>query len=554
MDGTRAGSRAVRRDPLAAAVDHLPELVVLCDETGQVLAVNGTAAATIGVPAAELVGRSAFSFVHPDDIAYAIGCLASRMDDPGRPGLPVRVRVITPAGPELAVEMIGCDLRHVPDVGAIVVTVRDLTYRPALADEPWRLRALVDRVGDLILLVDADGVVRFANQALDRVLGLDCDRAVGTRWLELIHPEDQGGVTIRFAALVAGSQTQDRYRCRIRHADGSVRVMEVQAHDRLTDPDIAGVVVSARDVTELADAEARFEEIFAEAPSGTVLLSADCHVVRVNHVAADLVGRTEADLIGRPLAEVLPGAVAVAMAEGLARVRSGSVRRVRAEEQVVRVDGEVLWVSVAAAIVRGADGAVRHIVLHLEDVTARREAEQRLRQENEWLELRASHDPLTGLPNRTLLAELLAEQVRPRRPCPTLLFCDLDGFKDVNDALGHEAGDAVLVEVAARLRDAVRATDVVTRYAGDEFVVVCEGPLDVDVAAGMAQRICDAVQVPVALPAGGEVRVGVSIGVAAPRGGDTPASLLDRADRAMYQAKRAEVVAPTAPTSVVIAA
>jgi diguanylate cyclase (GGDEF)-like protein len=237
---------------------------------------------------------------------------------------------------------------------------------------------------------------------------------------------------------------------------------------------------------------------------------------------------------------VLPGAVAVAMADGLARVRSGSVRRVRAEEQVARADGRLLWVAVAAAIVRGADGAVRHIVLHLEDVTARREAEQRLRQENEWLELRALHDQLTGLPNRAQLAELLDDRVGVRRACPTLLFCDLDGFKDVNDALGHEAGDAVLVEVATRLQDAVRVQDVVTRYAGDEFVVVCEGPLDADAAAAMARRICDAVQVPVALPGGDVVQVGVSIGVAAPRGGDTPASLLDRADRAMYAAKRAD--------------
>ncbi|HET9444158.1 MAG TPA: GGDEF domain-containing protein [Acidimicrobiales bacterium] len=175
------------------------------------------------------------------------------------------------------------------------------------------------------------------------------------------------------------------------------------------------------------------------------------------------------------------------------------------------------------------------LVCHL-DVTAAKLAEDRLAH-------RASHDPLTGLPNRAaVLTHLRAALARlDRRGTPVaVLFLDLDGFKPVNDRYGHAAGDQFLVRIARRLQRQVRATDIVGRVGGDEFLAVC----DAADAEGLAERLREAVSAPVQL-GGDSLSVGVSIGVAvateaaAAGTGEQATALLARADQAMYAAKRA---------------
>jgi diguanylate cyclase (GGDEF)-like protein/PAS domain S-box-containing protein len=148
----------------------------------------------------------------------------------------------------------------------------------------------------------------------------------------------------------------------------------------------------------------------------------------------------------------------------------------------------------------------------------------------------AVHDPLTGLANRTLLHEGLAHALArvERGAAPTsLLFIDLDNFKDVNDAHGHGAGDAVLAEVGRRLRATVRPADTVARLGGDEFVVVCE-EMDRDAALALGHRLQEAIQVPVRAR-GGEHRLTASIGISL--GGHDPEALLAEADAASYEVK-----------------
>jgi diguanylate cyclase (GGDEF)-like protein len=152
----------------------------------------------------------------------------------------------------------------------------------------------------------------------------------------------------------------------------------------------------------------------------------------------------------------------------------------------------------------------------------------------------ALRDGLTGLPNRALLLdriELALADLRRRGGNVCVLFIDLDGFKAVNDTLGHDAGDEVLVEVAARLRRGVRASDTVARLGGDEFVIVC--PEDADAAAveQLAERLRAALAEPVAIH-GGSCSVTASIGIAAADDASTPAEALRAADAAMYRAKR----------------
>jgi diguanylate cyclase (GGDEF)-like protein len=150
----------------------------------------------------------------------------------------------------------------------------------------------------------------------------------------------------------------------------------------------------------------------------------------------------------------------------------------------------------------------------------------------------ARHDPLTGLPNRAMLADRLTEALRRTRPV-AVIFIDLDGFKAVNDRLGHHAGDQLLVAAGRRMRAALRTGDMLARFAGDEFVVVSEGLGDATAAARVAERLLAALTPPFQLGER-EGRVAASIGVAIGRGpDDTPDDLLRRADTAMYAAKEA---------------
>lgn len=193
-------------------------------------------------------------------------------------------------------------------------------------------------------------------------------------------------------------------------------------------------------------------------------------------------------------------------------------------------------VSALAVARHDRQGRLDWIAVLARDISDLKEAEARLRE-------LATRDTLTGLANRSLASDRLEQAVaRHRRSGQgvAVLFCDLDGFKAINDANGHGAGDLVLQEVARRLESVTRASDTVARVGGDEFVIVCEGLVDQGALAELAERVIAAVSRPVHLAEGVSVVVGISVGVAVARdtGEEADADrLLTRADTAMYRAK-----------------
>lgn len=194
-----------------------------------------------------------------------------------------------------------------------------------------------------------------------------------------------------------------------------------------------------------------------------------------------------------------------------------------------RADGASFPADVSLAPIE-IDGRT-YTVATVRDDTERRRSEEDLF----W---RAVHDPLTGLANRALLLDRLEQALaRSRRGSGRLavLYCDLDGFKSVNDRWGHSIGDEVLRLVSQRLVDAVRAEDTVARFGGDEFVILCEQAGDL---SEIGQRVLDALTAPVA-HAAGVAQLGISVGIAVAGPGSQPAGLIEAADRAMYQAKHA---------------
>lgn len=204
------------------------------------------------------------------------------------------------------------------------------------------------------------------------------------------------------------------------------------------------------------------------------------------------------------------------------------------DHRIVRPDGEERVIHARAEIVPGRDGKPARIVGTLHDITERKRLEEQLVH-------RAFHDPLTDLPNRALFLRRLDEEIAHApdgHPPIAVLFLDLDRFKLINDTLGHEAGDQLLIAVAERLRSSVRPADTVARLGGDEFTILLEDIVEDEAAAQVARRIIDSMTAPVVLLGSKEIVISTSIGIVRP----TPehrrgAEVLRDADTALYRAK-----------------
>lgn len=279
------------------------------------------------------------------------------------------------------------------------------------------------------------------------------------------------------------------------------------------------------------------EAVLDALPSPTVLIAPDGSVVLTNSVWRDAAEVLEDDRVQVgvgddyfALARLVTGGLGThAMIDALGALARGERHEVSADYALPHPGG-VRWYHLQASRVDQAG----HVVITHTDVTARVEAEQAAL-------FRAHHDPLTELPNRARLHDLIdAELKRSGRSAVTVLFLDVDGFKEVNDSLGHEAGDDLLRQLSERLTGRTRAGDTVGRLGGDEFVVLCPD-CDADGAVALAQRFQSSFDRPFDL--GGRVaRLTASIGVATAPEGDVPVrstDLVRDADLAMYAAKAA---------------
>jgi diguanylate cyclase (GGDEF)-like protein/PAS domain S-box-containing protein len=280
---------------------------------------------------------------------------------------------------------------------------------------------------------------------------------------------------------------------------------------------------------DLAVSEARARAVTEAAVEAILTTDETGRVESVNPAAEALFGWPAADLVGQKVAMVLPSLEAPDGPDGM-----GAVGWTASEQMLNahRRDGAVLHVDVSLAPTSVGERPM--YILIARDATLRKLHEDQLTHQ-------ATHDPLTGLANRQLFDELLVRAVyrtdRSRAPA-MVLYVDLDGFKDVNDAFGHQAGDRVLAETARRLEGVVRPGDVVARLGGDEFAVLCENLQATSDAARIAERVVEALRRPIPVASGVAI-VTASVGVAVALPGEAAGAVVGRADQAMYEAKRA---------------
>jgi diguanylate cyclase (GGDEF)-like protein/PAS domain S-box-containing protein len=395
-----------------------------------------------------------------------------------------------------------------------------------------RYRALVELSPDAIAVIQ-DGHFVFANQqALSLVGAKDLDELKSKPAMEVVPPPVRAPMTERYRGLAVEQ--------RLPYVEGQL----IRLDDQRTVPietAAAGIeyegrpaiMVVVRDITSRHEgeqamwaAEQRFAAAFHEAPIAMLLVDPIGVVIDANPALGELVADDPRALVGRQSLRLVHRDDRDAVRRLLRTVVEKDQAVEPKEWRLQRLHGEQVWVQGSVAPLPGEP---KMLVLHLMDITERKEYEKRLA-------YRALHDPLTGLPNRFLLIDRLEQAVRAvvrERGGVAVLYLDLDDFKKVNDAHGHRAGDQVLIEVARRLRGAVRPADTVARLGGDEFAVVAEG-LPAPDALALAERVREALRPPI-----GELSVTVSVGTAHSTfiGLDTGA-LLHEADADMYRAKR----------------
>ena len=518
-----------------ALVQESQDLIVVLDASGRVDYVSPAGQRIFGRTVEETRGVDGTSLLHPDDLEGAVALLAEVTTEPGHVGQ-IEVRVAHSDGSYRVVDAIGQNRLDDPSVRGIVLNIRDTTERVTAEAElhtaQERFRALARHATDLVTIVDADGLLTYVSPSVTALLGYQPSELEGTEGRGLVHPDHLPRFLQVLEPMPGGAVEPVPIEYRVRTYDGEWRTFEGVTTNLLDEPSVAGFVTNARDISDRRDAEreaARLTEVLERSNEVVVISNPAGKLVYANQRAKEFLGVGNDHDVGelssvesreRLRDEIMPLVRRHGLWNGELTLRTAEGDEVPtvATLQGHREHGEVVLISTIA-----------------HDITELKRAQHRL-------EYEASHDALTGLPNRTMLLEM-GEQALGRAArhgtITGVLFLDLDGFKEINDALGHDAGDRVLVELGRSLRVGVRTGDLVARLGGDEFCVLCEAVESEQELRDLGQRICDVVATPMRVH-GRDVRVGTSVGIALDRAGsETIGGLVRNADVALYRAKRA---------------
>ena len=408
-----------------------------------------------------------------------------------------------------------------------------MLLRQRRALDETRFRAITENARHITVIFNADGSQRYASPALKLLLQAKSRRQI--RPSDYIHADDLPAVlkAIESTQENAVPITLETVRC-LRH-DGQWRTMEAEFNDMSLVAGVKGIVASLRDVTEQRDAEEsmRILSSAVEQSHGAVMITDMSGIIEyVNPRYTEITGYTRAELVGTTARLLEFSDAQDSEQRGMREcINVGDIWTV--SMRGARKNGEQFWQAVSASPVLNESGLLTHIVVSIEDTSQQRAIHAQMEQ-------LAFYDPLTGLENRRLFKDRLEQnikQVRRSKGVMALLFIDLDDFKYVNDTLGHDAGDELLVVVAERLKQCVREEDIVARLGGDEFTIILANLKDGKSASSVTNKIIKALQVPIPLRAQ-EVSISGSIGITvAPDDSMDANELMRNADLAMYRAK-----------------
>ncbi len=397
------------------------------------------------------------------------------------------------------------------------------------------LRALLDDLPDSVIVLAHDGRLLEANLHTLQLTGRTREDLLGRPFTDLFRESERQPMFELWRTVLAGNPV-DSTTFAFEMPDGTEVLLEADTNLPVSNPE--RIVVTLRDVTDrvaearrLEKARERFRLAFHNAPTGMALSTVRNGVLLdVNESLVRMLDRPREDLIGSTIDDISHPDDKGRASQSLDRSTSDDVDLFRTEQRYLRGDGGVVWVRTWVSVMDDGEGDSLAIA-HIEDITEQRHSAERL----EWA---ATHDELTGLPNRFRFLERLGSYIHDAEPGSiAVLFIDIDNFKVINDSLGHDAGDQLLRAMSDRLRTVVRDRDLLGRFGGDEFIVMLRdvsGSYDpFDVAERLRAEIALPLQIEDA-----ELFVTASIGITvSDREGVTTSEMLRDADAAMYRAK-----------------
>jgi diguanylate cyclase (GGDEF)-like protein/PAS domain S-box-containing protein len=424
-------------------------------------------------------------------------------------------------------------------IGIVAVDVTEPTKAKLALEASQRRLAEAQRIAHVgsFELDHATGEMTWSEEHY-RILGLDPKLEPSTDLMvSLVHPDDLPRVIKAWESAVARRVPFDAV-YRIVRTDSEERTVRARVVAEIGDDGglvkLVGTIMDETDriesERERQAAETRFEIGFEQSAIGSVIADLTGISIRVNAALCRLLGRPASELLGRRMGTNSPPDQIPLGDLMRARLAAGYDTYV-GERRYLRPDGSTLWVACHLSLVRDEAGEPQYFFTQLLDLTARKQMEQELAHQ-------ALHDSLTGLPNRTLLTDRLVHGLagsRRRGAQLGVIFVDVDRLKEVNDSLGHTAGDELLRHVGRQISSAIRPGDTVARIGGDEFVVVCDS-VSARETEDIAERVLRALSEPCDR-AGQEMQTTASLGIAIADERATPESLLRDADAAMYRAK-----------------
>ncbi|MEO0494174.1 MAG: EAL domain-containing protein [Actinomycetota bacterium] len=402
-----------------------------------------------------------------------------------------------------------------------------------------RLFALSEQSSDVVAVLDDDRSITYISPNVDQIMGRASASVVGNHPIAVVHPDDASAIGDLLDAPTRADESATAIEGRMRTGSGEYRWYSLTARDFASDPEVAGLVLTARDITEeraaklgLLRSEQWFRGLVQNSSDVIAVLDEAGVFTYASPAVTQLTGSSPSDLQGRTFTELLPADDTDSLERVHRAIRSKPPGVRNLELMIERPDHSRRMAEVTITDLR-EDPSVQGLVLNIRDITDRKRLEEDLRHQ-------VLHDDLTGLGSRVQFSnQLQAALAAPRRDGAMVaaLFIDIDDFKTINDSLGHAAGDQVLVDISGRLRSRLRLHDNAARFGGDEFAVLLTdvyGETDVTL---VADRIIEELSRPVMLM-GTEVRLSVSVGIALDEDATaTPEDLLRAADVAMYEAK-----------------